>query len=318
MRTKQVIVLCLISFIWGSGWIFASLLVEVAAPFAASALVLMLAAVALALASVLLRIRNLNSTSPSIPEVPVTLWSTLRLAVCMFVLPSLLLLVAQQHGAAGWIPFLYAFLPIALAFTQNSPHVTWHPFMVVAIGAILMLLNGSVPFQPGRLPAAALALFAVLSQGYALRLGQRSLRNRSLRILLSSLAAQCALASVAVGIASFFFDKPPLLAPWSQWSGGPALPVIAACILGVIGTAIPYAGLYWLLARSPLQPFQLATTQWLQTLVFSAESAFFARILPPWLAWVAAGTVLVASVFILRQPMIPAGMPVVFQGTSRD
>ncbi len=285
----QIIVLCGISLLWGSEWIASPLLAQVAAPFAASALTLTCAALFLLGTSCFL-------VSPG-PAVSFRI--NLLLAFALFAAPLALLIAAGQHGAAGWTPLLYSMLPLFVAFADGA----WMPAMVLAPGAALVLLNGTVPFAPRNLAWALAALAAVASQAWALRLLARALRGRP---IVRALGLQAAMAAALLYLGSVWLDPAPRLSPFAPWS---ALPVESLVLIAALGTALPYAGLYRLLARGPLRPEQVAVTQWLQLLVAGAESAAFAHARPGW-PWLAAAALLAVCCWsVLRARFKPFESP---------
>ncbi len=270
-----------ISLLWGSEWILSPLPAQVAAPFAASALTLAFGALLLLGASVLMP-RAGPGTSLRI---------NLLLAVTLFAAPIALLIEAGRHGASGWIPLLYTMLPLFLAFAEDA----WTPAMALAPGAALVLLNGTVPFTPGKLPWAAAALAAVALQAWALRSISCRLRGRA---ILPALGLQTAAAAALLGLGSLLADPAPRLAPPGQWS---ALPFISLLLLAALGTALPYAGLVWLLTRTPFRPPQVAVTQWLQLLFAVGGSALLTRARVPWAVLAAAGALLGCCWGVLRR-----------------
>ena len=263
---RSLFLLCGISLLWGSGWIVVPLLAQTAAPFAASGLTFAAAAVVLGAASLAGRFPAHRKADARVP-----LRASLLLALTMLACPLALLLIAGRHGVSGWVPLLYACLPLFTGFAA------WSPAMVLAPGAVLVLLNGIVPFSVTQTLWALPVLAAVATQAFALRYAARGLRRASLRALLRSVALQCVLAAALLAAGSLFFDPSPRLAPqWNAFSMG------ALLLLAVATTALAYAGLYWLLARSVLAPRQVAVTQWLQLLVAVGESAWFAHTWPSW------------------------------------
>lgn len=246
------------SLLWGSGWMAAPALAEVAAPFAAAALLFAIAASGLFLVSLQKQAERL----------PWRIHFTLGLA--LFAGPTALLVVAGQHGIGGWIPLLYALLPLLAAGER------WSPAMAIAPGAVLLLLNGTVPFAPGKLVWALPALVAVGLQAWALRYAARHLAGCSVA---RNLAPPCALAAALLVIGSLVLDPSPRIAPAAQWTSGS---VGSLVLLSILGTALPYAGLYALLAGEAYRPEQAAVAEWLQTLVMVGESAVLARAHPSW------------------------------------
>ena len=301
--------MCGISLLWGSGWIVSPLLAQTTAPYAASTLTFALAACFLGAYLLALRFARSSEAGASVP-----LRVSLLLALTMLACPLALLTAAAQHGVSGWVPLLYAFLPLLAAGSA------WSPAMIVAGGAVFLLLNGTVPLSTGKLIWAAPALAAVASQAFALRYAVRLLPGSCARAVLRSLAIQCAFAAGLLGPASLLFDPAPRIAPLSQWG---ALPAAAALYLAIPGTALAYAGLYWLIARGACAPQQAAVTQWLQTLLVVAESAALAH---TWLGLqsLAAAAVLAGCIwFVLRAPYADQTPPldrqpsIAAQGTPR-
>ncbi len=170
------------------------------------------------------------------------------------------------------MPLLYSLLPLFAALEG------WSAATVCAPGAALVLLNGTVPFTAAKLGWAVPALGAVMLQAFALRYAARTLAGWPIRIVLRSLAVQCALAAAVLAAASAACDHAPRILSVGQW---PAASIAAACVLAALATVLPYAGLYWLLAGPVLQPVEIATAQWLQLLVAAGESALVAHTRPP-------------------------------------
>jgi drug/metabolite transporter (DMT)-like permease len=225
--------------------------------------------------------------------------------------PLALLILAQGHGIAGWVPLLYAALPLLAGVGTEA----WSPAMIVAVGAALIMLNGTVPLTGSKALWAMPALAAVATQAFALRYARRNLQRVSLRTLLRSLALQCALAAVLLAAGSWLLDPSPRLAPLAQWN---VFSAFSLSLLAIFGTALAYAGLYALLARGTLQPRQIAATQWLQVLVFFAESAFFARVRPPWLSLGAAAILVACCWSVLQASPEVDSKPITLRDTSLD
>ncbi len=236
---------------------FVPLLGAVVAPLAADALAAALAAVCL------------------LPFARFGLRGHLRLALIlattMLALPSVLIAVANQHGVSGWVPLLYAFLPLLTGLEA------WSPAMLIAVGATLVILGGSVPFALAKLPWAAMVLAGVGVQAFALRYAGDRLKTLTVKQLLGSVGCQCAVACTLLASASLLLEPAPRLATLAQWNLDAALGLAYEAIAGV---AACYAALYLLLARAKFTPQQVATTQWLQLLLGLGEASAFARTRP--------------------------------------
>ena len=269
--------LAVLSLLWGSAWLFTPLVGAVLAPLAAGSVVWATAAVCLL---PFVRFVQRGQLRP-----------TLILATTLLVLPSVLVTVANEHGASGWVPLLYAFLPLLTALDA------WSPAMLIASGATLVVLGGSVPFSPAKLPWAGMVLAAVGMQAFALRYASRRLKGFTAKQLLGSLGMQCALSSVALGMAGLLLDAAPRFAPLAQWN----MEALVGLLYGALaGTAVGYALLYLLLARSAYAPYQLATTQWIQLLIGLGEANAFARSRPSVQAGTAAVLLAGCAVVVLR------------------
>ena len=285
------------SLLWGSSWLAVPLLAAVAMPHAAAAMTLLLAALTLAPAC-------LARTA-----CPVPLMSSLVLGATMLAAPTCLLLYADQHGAASWVPLVYALLPLVLALPGDG----WSPAMVVAVAATFLLLNGAVAVTASRLVPALAAFAALLSQAWAIDRAARQLAGCPRAAILRSLAVQCAVAGALLALASLLFDDAPRIATAAQWTAGPALSLL---LLAVLGTALAYGMLYRLLGAGVLRPHQVAASQWLQLLCALVQGAVLDRYLPPW-QWLLAAAVLGGcTVAVLRAGAGGSDNPVTFGDTA--
>lgn len=280
-----------ISLLWGSAWIVDPLLAGVAQPFAASACVYGVAACALTVAALLLR--GLVSKANRRTGLPSGL--SLLLGILMLALPTALLTVTRIHMAGSWLPLLYACLPLGLALSDGL----WLPAFAIAVGAVLVLLNGTVEVSPAKMLWAVPAACAIAVQGYAMPLASKRMGSISVRGIVRGVALQCWVACALLALCSVLADTAPRLAAPSAWAD---LPLAALLLLAIPGTAFAYCLFYGLLGGEHFRPFQIATTQWLQFLVTAAESAYFARIIPPGLAWIAALVLMGCVAVVLSQP----------------
>ncbi len=271
MRIRATLTLCLVSILWGSGWVFAPSAGASNSPLAATAFAFGLAACGLLPFQLLPHTHTQTSNGTT----------ALILAITMLALPAALVCVAGEHDAGGWVPWLYALLPLLVAFPGQS----WSIAMVVAFGATLVLLGSSVVFSVSKLPWAALCLAVVAMQAFALRYAARQFRSLPAAQLLRSLLLQCASACVLLGAASLLFDPSPLRI---QWTG---TAIIGFAWTAFPATALAYTLLYRLLGQGALSPRQIAVTQWLQLLTGLVEASAFAH------AWPAA-QVLAAAVVL--------------------
>ena len=223
----------------------------------------------------------------------VPLWVVSVLSVALLAGPILLLIVAGQHGADGCPILLLSLQPLLLGVVSSR----WSLAMALAPGAVLVLLDGSVAFAPGKLPWILLAAAAMALQAWGLHFAGKRLPGRSQAALLRSLAIAAGMAAVVLGAASLIADPTPRLAPWQQWG---AEQTVSLAVLGCLAGALPYFLLWRVFASARLAPEQIAVTQWVQTLTALAESAFFARAHLSLLDIAAFITLAVCIVLVLR------------------
>ncbi len=208
------------------------------------------------------------------------------LGVTMFALPDLLLLWAAHHGAAPWTPLIYAGLPLGLLLAAGQ----LRPAAILGLGAMLVVLNGSLPLTVVKLGWALLIVAAVALQGWSLLYARRHLAAVS---TVRSVTAQLAVAACLLELALKSGFEPAGHIPLRYW---PASALGALGLLAILGTAVAYPLYYRLLAH--FEPAQLATSAWLQTLAAVGESAALLRQRPGW-PMLGAGCVLVACALIL-------------------
>jgi drug/metabolite transporter (DMT)-like permease len=303
MRTRDILTLCGISALWGSGWIFSPLFAEIASPYASAALTAAVACLALSLAWVVLR---LFARSPK----SVPLRQTILLGLVLPAAPVCLMIFAGRHGAGGWEILLYAMLPLLVAMADQS----WTTPMIAAVGAVLVLFGSEIPFTPRVMAWALLGLAAVALQAYGLRLVARALHGYGWTAVTASLASQLGVAAVLLAACSWSFDAAPRIAPVGQWT---ATAVGALAWLALPGMALTWLLFYRLLAHGPLTPVQVAAGQWLQTLVAVLESAILLRARPSWQLLAALAALAVCAWMVLRpeQESVPAS--IVLRDTPR-
>ncbi len=300
-----------ISLVWGSSWIANQILSEQGGPLQTAVLRSLYGAAFLAIAGAgqrLVRRRRQTpgqSSSESGPA-PATYgqrfailrafdhpgegrdWvgNSMILGVTMFALPDLLLLGAAHHGAAPWTPLIYAGLPLGLLLAAGQ----LRPAAVLGLGAMLVVLNGSLPLSVGKLSWALLIVAAVALQGWSLLYARRHLAAVS---TVRSVTVQLAVAACLLELALKSGLEPAGPIPLRYW---PASALGALGLLAILATAIAYPLYYRLLTH--FEPAQLATSAWLQTLAAVGESAALLRQRPGW-PMLGAGCVLVACALIL-------------------
>ena len=278
--TAQLSIYLALSVIWGSSWLPQQSLARQAAPLAAGALRFALAALIL-LPFVVRRLPELTARRGALARV--LLVDPLVMGATLLALPYGLAVWAGQHYAGGWTPLLYAALPL-LAATDG-----WRPAMIAAIGATLIVLNGSLPLSPLRAAWALPILLGVASQAFALHYARRRTP------LLAGFAVQLIFTAAVLGVLSFAFEPAPrVIAPTGA-------SVLSLAVVASVATALAY-WLYFRLLRD-LTPAQAASTQWLQFVITVGEGALVFRVRPSWMMLAGLAVLVACSARLLFAPV---------------
>jgi drug/metabolite transporter (DMT)-like permease len=275
-----------LGLLWGSAWIPTSLVLPQMPGLRAGALRFAIAALFAALLALTTRLRPSKQAKPKAfpPLVP-----SLVLGVTMVVLPYALTVWAAGQVSPGVVATLFAFMPIAtLLLSRDGPSAVI-PALVIGLGGVAFLtaqgLSTSAAQFNGALLIAAAVAFGALSLNYAKPHLHRSDLPGSVAIQFASAAVLLGAVSLATeGRTSIFPDKQALF---------------ALVILGVAASGISLILMYWLLIK--LDPWQVASLQWIATLIAVAESASFLRAKPSAEMWAGAALIVAATVWLLRQ-----------------
>lgn len=311
----SVALLLALSLVWGSSWIANEMLRDQCGPLQLAMLRYVLAAFfvasALCVQQIYHRLRRGGMTRParnhsladhkSPPQLAGQLsggaagapdhgWIVVSvlLGCTMFVLPDLLLIWSGGHGAAAWTPMIYAGLPLVLLLTAGELRMP----AVLGVGAMLILLNGSLPLTASKLLWVLPIAVAVLLQGWSLVYAQRHCAAASsLRGVIVQMVTAALLLWASVRVSH---EVPGAQSPLC-W---PVSSRAALCLLAGLATAIAYPLYYQLLEK--LEPAQLVVSEWLQTLVAISESAALLHHRPGW-PMVGASAVLIGCAVLLLQ-----------------
>lgn len=227
--------------------------------------------------------------------IPVILWRRVRLprgrvlgfvlllSVTMIVLPSLLLLWAQQYVSSVTVVVLFSAMPLLLALVTPGVPSRALQATIVAVGAIALAVGAS--FSAAQAWGAAIALLAAASTAASLLIARREFRGTN------PLGVTAVLLGVAAGL---LFLASQVLEPGqaSQWNHNSVGSVV---FLAVVGGAPAYACYFWLLQQ--MEAYQVATVQWIETLLAIIVSALFLRV--PLSFTMAAGFVVTVASLLL-------------------
>jgi drug/metabolite transporter (DMT)-like permease len=221
---------------------------------------------------------------------------SMLLGATMFAAPELLSITADGRGVAAWTPLIYAGLPLGLLLAAGELRIP----AILGLGAMLVLLNGSLPLIPGRLAWVLLIVGAMALQGWSLIYARRHLAVAS---SLRGVMVQIMTAFWLLNLSEQLWPEPAADLPPSRW---PASSLEAMAALALLATSIAYPLYYRLLAR--FEPAQLAVSAWLQTLVAVGESAILLRQRPGW-PMIGAAVILIGCATLLLRREDGGGNP---------
>jgi drug/metabolite transporter (DMT)-like permease len=244
--------------VWGSEWI-ARPAID-APPLRALAIRYALAALILALVIGIRRIRLPDRRS---------LLRAAILGITMLALPAVLTLWAAERIAPGLLVMILAMTPL-LAASLEGQAGAWLAPLVGGVGGSALLLAEGLSFGAAQW-AGVLATFAAAAvmAGSIVYL-KRRLSGISPPVLA---AIQFATGFATLGLATLIFEG---YSDW-LWTRQALAWEIA---LALLGNVLAFPLYYYLLRR--MESFQLASTQWLVTLLSAGEASILLRQRPSW------------------------------------
>jgi drug/metabolite transporter (DMT)-like permease len=245
-----------LGIVWGSTWIAADTLTESVPPLRGSAVRFLLAA--------LLCLPVVIQKRLSLPRGR-ALGFVLLLSVTMVVLPSLLVLWAQQHVSSVTVTVLFSAMPLLVAMLRPDDVPRGALLAtVVGLGGIALAMGPS--FSVNQAGGAAIALLAVASAGASAVLARRELRAVNPVVATALLSGTAALLFMLAGMA---FERGQTV----HWTHSA---IASLVFLAIVAGAPAYAAYFWLLQH--LEAYKVTTVQWIEPLVGLIETAFFLRL----------------------------------------
>jgi drug/metabolite transporter (DMT)-like permease len=272
--------------LWGSAWMFSSLLpgpplLAGAVRFAiAAALLLAIAAAALAH-----KRHESRKTLHSFPFAP-----SILLGVTLTGLPYALAVWAKDFVSAGVMAVLYAAMPLAALFfgRKGSNRASLIPAMAIGMGGIAFVVARGIDYSARQIWGALLLGAAVGLGAFSLNYAKEHIQRG--QILLSS-AIQCTVSAVLLMFLSGTGGWPSPV----QWTRS-SVAMLAA--LAAVEGAVALPLFFWLLTK--MEAWQAATLQWLATLVAVAEAGWFLREKPTWQMSAGAAMAAGAMLWLMR------------------
>jgi len=285
MNWLTALVFVAVGFIWGSAWIATSLVLPQIPGLFAGALRFAIAAI---LSSVLAMAAYLRNSRQSRAKPASALGPSLVLGVTMVSLPYALTVWAAGQVSPGVVATLFAFMPLTALLLSKDGASRAIPTVVIGVGGVALLVAQGLSTSTAQIKGALLIAGAVGLGAFSLAYARRNLKQVD---RLVSVAVQFAVAAVLLGALSLATEHRGPIA-WREQI------VVSLLILGVAVSGVTLPLVYWLLTE--LETWQVAALQWIATLVAVAEAAGFLRAKLSVEAWVGAGIIVGATVWLLR------------------
>jgi drug/metabolite transporter (DMT)-like permease len=253
---KQWLAFTALGIIWGSTWIAVETLTEYVPPLRVETVRFLLAA--LLCFPVVVRKRL------SLPRGS-ALGFVLLLSFTMVVLPSVLLLWAQQYVSSVTVTVLLSATPLLVTMLRpdDAPRRVLL-LTVLGLGGMVLVMGAS--FSVHQATGAAIAFLAVASTGVSAVLARQKLRAVNPWVVTALLSGAAAMLFM---VASMAFERGQTV----QWTHSAIVPLV---FLAIVAGAPAYATYFWLLQH--LEAYKVTTVQWIEPLVAIIETAFFLRI----------------------------------------
>lgn len=246
--------------------------------------------------------------------VPIILWKRLELprgrqlgfvfllSLTLVALPVLLLLWAQPRLSSATVTVLFAAMPLLLVILD--PKIVPHSALqtcILALGAIAVVV--SLRFSVDQAAGAAVVLLAVASSAGSLLLVRRELQRIHPVVITASLLGPAALL---LFLSSLVIERGQTV----EWNRSA---IASVMFLAALGGVPAYATYFWLLER--LEPYQVATLQWVEPLIALWESAILLHVGLSFTMF-AGSLVTLFCVFWVMRARVEDDNPVSLQGNS--
>jgi drug/metabolite transporter (DMT)-like permease len=280
-RMRTVATFAIVGAVWGSAWIPAATLSQALPGLIAGALRFGLAAVLLGMTAGLLRWRTPAELRRPIARL---LGPSAMLGVTMLGLPYALTVWGSERVSAGVVALCFGLMPIVILLADDEGREGAIPAVVLGIGGVAMVVASGISFRWQQAGGVAALLAAVGLSAFSYLYVRRLFARDGVRgeEILSFSAIQLGVAAVLLAA---LFAGAGLGVP-THWQKTAALPLALLAIV-VSGGTLPL--LYWLLSR--VTAWQVATLEWVATLVAVAEAAWVVGARPAAESWIGAALI---------------------------
>jgi drug/metabolite transporter (DMT)-like permease len=303
MKWRVATAFAAVGVIWGSAWIPTASLAQEMPALTSGVLRFALAAMVVGLAALVFRRRGGSGGTDAL------LLPAAVLGVTMLGLPYALTVWAAGRVSPGLVALLFGLMPLLVALFEAENRAALIPALVLGIGGVAMVAAPGLSFHWSQSGGAAALLAAVALGGFSLVYARRLYRQQRIgpgRILAFS-AIQLAFASLFLLVLMASIRQKS-----SLYVDGSAVLPLGILAIVVSGGTLPL--IYWLLARAAA--WQIATLQWVVTLVAVSEAAVVVHARPDAEAWIGAALIPVCILWIFFRADAESLPPVTLKITS--
>lgn len=256
MKRREIAAFIAVGLIWGSAWIPSGTLLQQIPPFAAGAL-------RYALASILLFAAWIATGAK--PPQQNALRASVVLGFAFVAAPYVLAVWAVGQISSGLTAVIYAALPFIVFLASGIADSNAMKPLVLGLSGIVITVSNALSLSLYQIRGATLLTISILLSAFSLIYAQKRLAGGN---LLQASAIQCGVAALMCAILSVIFEH--ISVPHLNMAGMTSL-----LFLAVFSSAVALPLYYWLLTRCEVE--QVATSQWVITLVAIAETAIVLR-----------------------------------------
>ncbi len=305
MKWRVIGAFVAVGVLWGSAWLFIPSLPE--PPMIAGAVRFAIAAALLGtMAAGTSKARHkVNRDRRPFPMV-----ASVVLGLTLLGFPFALAIWAKGLVSVGLVAVLYAAMPlVTLLLAEKTGDVAdTIPPIAIGMGGIAFLVAQGIEYSTRQLGGLLLLGAAVGLGAWSLNYAQRHIRPSD---IFSSSAIQCVVASALLLLLSGARGIGSAI----HWRGAS---VASLLVLAAAEGAVAFPLLFWLLSR--IDAWQVASLQWLATLVAVAEAGMLLEGRPALLMLLGGAMVVVAMIWLMRFKDAPGSATgvVTLQITSTD
>ncbi len=295
----------MVGVLWGSAWMLTPSLPEPAMLAGAARFATAAALLAVAAFGVMRARRNARQAERLFP-----MRASIVLGFTLVGFPFALAVWAKDLVSAGMVPVFFAAMPLltVLLGEKTGEASAIIPPVVAGMGGVAFLVAQGIEFSVRQLGGVLLLGAAVGLGAWSLNYAKKNIQPGN---IFSSSAIQCAVASALLLILSGTGGVKSLI----HWRGAS---MASLAVLAATDGAIALPLLFWLLSR--IKAWQVASLQWMATLVAVAEAGVLSGGRPTVLMELGAAVVVVAITWLMRFDDAPGSATgvVTLQITSSD